>query len=61
MKTYSVIPGPTKVSSEALQAFAVNYGSADIEEEFWDDYFGLEKNLQQILCTKNQVCIAVGE
>lgn len=63
MKNYPIpmVPGPTFVPEEILQAYQNNYGSADMEPEFLELYNQTEKNIQQILQTKNQVAILTGE
>ena len=63
MKTYPIplVPGPVKVAQEILDAYQVNYGSADLEAEFFDLYNRTEANLQTIMATKNQVVIQSGE
>mmetsp|Transcript_14063 Transcript_14063/g.31902 ORF Transcript_14063/g.31902 Transcript_14063/m.31902 type:complete len:367 (-) Transcript_14063:52-1152(-) len=58
---YSLVPGPTSVSPAVLKAFVENYGSSDLEEEFWGEYMGLQKSLQDILQTSNDIAIMSGE
>ena len=38
MRTYEIplVPGPTSVPKEVLEAYACDYGSADLEDEFFD-------------------------
>ena len=63
MKTYPIpmVPGPVKVAREVLDAYQINYGSADMESEFLDLYNHTEDNLKTILSTNNQVVIQSGE
>ncbi len=63
MQVYPIpmVPGPVKVPEPVLTAYQVNFGSADLEPEFFDLYDRLEANLQRIMATKNRVVIASGE
>lgn len=63
MKTYPIpmVPGPVKVAQEVLDAYQINYGSADMESEFLELYNHTEANLKTILSTQNQVVIQSGE
>src|SRR5574340_31190 len=63
MKTYPIpmIPGPVRVLSEVLQAMMVDFGSADLEQDFLDLYNRTEVHLQQIYGMKNQIAIMTGE
>jgi len=63
METYPIpmVPGPTVVPDEILQAYQNKYGSPDMESEFLDLYNQTEENLKQIMQTKNQVAILTGE
>jgi aspartate aminotransferase-like enzyme len=58
---YSLVPGPTTVSPAVLNAFVENFASSDIEDDFWDDYKGLQTALQAILQTSNDIVIMSGE
>uniref|UniRef100_A0A7S2UBE1 alanine--glyoxylate transaminase n=1 Tax=Attheya septentrionalis TaxID=420275 RepID=A0A7S2UBE1_9STRA len=58
---YHLVPGPTKVSPLVLNAFVENLASSDTEDEFWDDYIGLQNALQKILHTSNDIAIMSGE
>ena len=57
MKTYPIpmVPGPVKVAQEVLDAYHLNYGSSDLESEFFELYNQTEVNLKIIMSTKNQV------
>jgi len=63
MKTYPIpmVPGPVKVAREVLEAYQINYGSADMEAEFLALYNQTEANLKTILSTQNQIVIQSGE
>ncbi|MHB1006858.1 MAG: pyridoxal-phosphate-dependent aminotransferase family protein [Chloroflexota bacterium] len=63
MRNYRVpmVPGPTAVPAEVLAAYAVDYGSSDIEPEFFDLYADTQTALQTILRTRNQIAIMSGE
>ncbi len=63
MKTYPIpmVPGPVKLPQAVLDAYQINYGSADMETEFSELYNKTEANLQIILGTRNQIVIQSGE
>ena len=63
MKVYHIpmVPGPVKVAQEVLDAYQINYGSSDLESEFFDLYNQTEANLKIIMSTKNQIVIQTGE
>ncbi|PLW98420.1 MAG: aminotransferase [Marinilabiliales bacterium] len=63
MKIYPVpmVPGPTSVPERVLRAAMINYGSADLEPEFFTHYLATEKKLQQLLGTQNRVVVQTGE
>jgi aspartate aminotransferase-like enzyme len=63
MKIYPIpmVPGPVKVAQQVLDAYQINYGSADLEAEFLDLYNRTEANLKTIMATQNQVVIQTGE
>lgn len=63
MKTYQIpmVPGPTSVSHEVLEAGMKNYGSADIEKDYVELYTDTARMLGEIMQTKNQVVIQTGE
>ena len=63
MKIYPIpmVPGPVKVAQDVLDAYQINYGSADLEAEFLELYNQTEVNLKIIMSTKNQVVIQTGE
>lgn len=57
----SLIPGPVAVPEKILQAYAQNYGSADLDREFLELYNNCEKKMQRILGTGNSVIMQTGE
>lgn len=63
MQTYSIplVPGPVSVPAEVLAVYGVDYGSTDLEPEFFALYEQCEAALQQILVTRNSVTIQSGE
>lgn len=63
MQTYPIpmVPGPVRVPPEVLAAYAVDFGSGDLEPEFLELYNRCEAGLQRILATKNKVAIQTGE
>jgi aspartate aminotransferase-like enzyme len=63
MKIYPIpmVPGPVKVAREVLNAYQINYGSADMEPEFLELYSRTEANLKTILSTQSQVVLQSGE
>jgi len=63
MKTYRLplMPGPTAIAQEVLNAYHTDYGSADAEPEFFELYEATQANLQKIMRTKNQIALMNGE
>ncbi len=63
MQSYSIplVPGPVSVPDAVLDAYRVDYGSADMEDEFFNLYGECELGLQEILTTRNDVTIQSGE
>ncbi len=63
MLTYRVpmVPGPTRVPVEVLAAYQSEYGSSDLEEEFFALYGRVQEQLQQLLMTRSQMAIMTGE
>ncbi len=63
MKTYRIplVPGPTRVPQAVRDAYLVDYGSADLEPEFFDLYRNTQAALQQILKTNSDAAIMTGE
>lgn len=56
-----MVPGPTSVPERVLRAGTINYGSADLEVEFFTHYLETEKKLQKLFGTENRVVIQTGE
>jgi len=63
MKTYPIpmVPGPVKAHPAVLEAYRVDYGSADLENEYIELYTQTEANLKRILQTGSSVVIFLGE
>jgi aspartate aminotransferase-like enzyme len=63
MQSYPIplVPGPVRVPAAVRAAYQVDYGSADLEAEFFDLYAECERGLQTILGTQNSVTIHSGE
>jgi len=63
MKVYPIpmVPGPVLVAQKVLDAYQINYGSADLESEFLELYNQTETNLKTLMSTKSQVVIQSGE
>ncbi|MCL2767954.1 MAG: aminotransferase class V-fold PLP-dependent enzyme [Synergistaceae bacterium] len=56
-----LVPGPVSIPEEIRRAYLAEFGSADLEEEFFELYEKNERALQSILGTKNQIAIMSGE
>ena len=63
MQTYAIplVPGPVSVPDEVLAVYQRDYGSSDLEDEFFDLYAQCERGLQRLLATHNSVTIQSGE
>lgn len=63
MVTYPVplVPGPTTVPESVRAAYQVDYGSSDLEPEFFRLYAATERQLQEIVATRNKIAIMTGE
>ena len=63
MQEYRIplVPGPVAIPPEVLAAYGRNYGSGDLEEDFFTLYRACERGLQQLLETENDVAILSGE
>lgn len=63
METYAIplVPGPVSVPEVVRAAYAVDYGSADLEDEFFALYGRCEAGLQRLLGTTADVAILSGE
>ena len=62
-ETYKIplVPGPTSVPEFIRKQYLTDFGSADLEEPFFELYAKTQKNLQIFLNTKNKVAIMSGE
>ena len=63
MERYKVglVPGPVKIPGEIKSAWQENYGSSDLEEEFFTLYRENQSLTQKLLHTKNDIVITSGE
>jgi len=63
VKQYEVplVPGPTTVPGSVLEAYLVDYGSADLEPEYLELYGETQAALQQIMRTGNSMAMMSGE
>ncbi len=63
MKQYAIplVPGPVTVAPGTLAAYNENYGSSDLEPEFHTLYRETSRMLGEIMSTRNDVVIALGE
>ena len=63
MQTYRIplVPGPVSVPEALRAVYRIDYGSADLEEEFFSLYAECEQGLQAVLGTQNPVTIQSGE
>jgi len=63
MKTYKIplVPGPVSVPQKYREAYLTDYGSSDLEEDFYDLLKENQALLQKVLKTENSVTIQSGE
>ena len=63
MEQYKIglIPGPVSVPESIRRAWSVNYGSSDLEEEFFTLYHNNQTLTQQLLHTQSDIVITSGE
>lgn len=63
MQSYPIplVPGPVSVPEAVRTAYTIDYGSADLEEEFFELYERCAHKLQIILGASTQVTIQTGE
>ncbi len=63
MQTYSIplVPGPVSVPQAVRNVYQTDFGSADLEAEFFELYADCEAKLQQVLGTRASVTIQTGE
>ncbi len=57
----SMVPGPVRVPQEIRNVYLNDYGSGDLEPEFFELYSKTENNLKLIFGTENSVVIQSGE
>ena len=57
----SMVPGPVHIPSEILKAGAYNFGSADLEEDFFHLYKSTQAMLQRIMKARNDIVIQTCE
>lgn len=56
-----LVPGPVSVPEAIRAAYGIDFGSSDMEGDFFDLYGDVEGKLQDLLDTKNDVVIQSGE
>jgi aspartate aminotransferase-like enzyme len=56
-----MVPGPVKAHPAVLEAYRVDYGSADLEKDYIELYTQTEANLKRILRTRSRVVVFLGE
>jgi aspartate aminotransferase-like enzyme len=63
MERYPIplVPGPVAIAPEVLAVYQQNYGSSDLEEEFFILYQRCETALKKVLGTQNDIAILSGE
>ena len=63
MQTYRIplVPGPVSIPEDVLAAYQDDYGSSDMEEDFFQLYSECESGLKTILATENEIAILSGE
>lgn len=63
MKTYLIplVPGPTRITSEVLAAYQTDFGSSDLEAEFYNLYQDSQKKIGKIIGTTNKITLMNGE
>ena len=63
MEYYKIglIPGPVSVPENIRRAWSINYGSSDLEEEFFTLYRQNQTLTQKLLHTRNDIVITSGE
>jgi len=63
MKTYPIglVPGPVSVPQDIRDIYTIDFGSADLEEDFFETYEEAGNLLKEVLSTENDVVIMSGE
>lgn len=55
------VAGPTTIPADVRALYAAEYGSSDLEDDFFRDYGELCNKLQKLLYTSNDVVVMMGE
>ena len=63
MESYRIglVPGPVRVPEEIRKAWQIDYGSSDLEDEFFALYRENQVLIQKLLNTKSDIVITSGE
>jgi aspartate aminotransferase-like enzyme len=63
MITYPIpmVPGPVSVPEKVRDVYRIDFGSADLEPEFFELYVETEARIRKIIGTKNSIVIETGE
>lgn len=63
MENYAIplVPGPVAIPAEVRAVYERNYGSSDLEEDFFNLYSQCEDGLKKMLSTRNDIAILSGE
>jgi aspartate aminotransferase-like enzyme len=63
MKTYPIpmVPGPVSVPEEIRKVYLTDYGSGDLEKDFFELYTRTQRRLKAIFGTGNDIVIMSGE
>jgi aspartate aminotransferase-like enzyme len=63
VQTYEIplAPGPVSIPLEIRAVYQTDFGSPDLEDEFFELYARCERGLQTVLATRNRVAILLGE
>lgn len=63
MERYEIplVPGPVAIAPEVLEVYRRNYGSSDLESDFFALYRDCEAGLKTVVGTRNDVAILSGE
>lgn len=59
-KTLQLVAGPVTIPADIRALYVAEYGSSDIEDEFFQEYGVLCDRLRRLLLTKNDVVCAEG-
>ncbi len=63
MQKYQIglVPGPVSVPLKIREAWLTDFGSSDLEADFFNLYAENQEHLQKMLGTKNRIVISAGE